>query len=185
MPTSGKINLHQAYIIQAYGCGPTQFFNGTCNNVDPARNCNTFNALSGSCMTCPNSNYNLSAGWCRIPPSCPTGSTAVGFVCVSDLCQTSTSAGKCATCKSVLNEVKADGSCGLKTCPSPQTLNTTSGACDKSQSKCGKGYFEVAGDCYLLKPHCTELSPWLTCSKCETKYTVENGYCTLCKGPNP
>ena len=42
-----KINLHQAYIIQAHGCGQNQFYNGTCNNVDPARKCNTFNALSG------------------------------------------------------------------------------------------------------------------------------------------
>ena len=37
----------------------------------------------------------------------------------------------------------------------------------------------------MLKPHCIELSPWLTCSKCQTNYTVENGYCVPCKGPNP
>ena len=48
MPLPGaKTNLHQTYVMQAHGCGQHQFYNGTCNNVDPAKKCNTFNALSG------------------------------------------------------------------------------------------------------------------------------------------
>ena len=64
-PCTGSIisnapaNLHQAYVIQAHGCSPTQFFNGTCNNVDPAKKCNTFNALSGDCTTCYSTKYDI------------------------------------------------------------------------------------------------------------------------------
>ena len=124
------INLHQQYVLQAHGCGPTQFFNGTCNNVNPAKNCNTFNALSGDCTTCPNQKYTLASGICSMPPTCSTGSTLKGTVCVSDLCQASNADGSCSSCKSVVNEVKADGSCGLKACNSPLTLNTATGNCD-------------------------------------------------------
>ena len=41
----------------------------------------------------------------------------------------------------VLNEVKPDGSCGLKTCPSPAVLNQTSGNCDAPLSNCEPGFF--------------------------------------------
>ena len=138
---AGPINLHQAYVIQAHGCGPTQFFNGTCNNVDPAKKCNTFNALSGDCTTCPSTKFTLASGVCVIPPTCSSGSTLVGVVCVSDLCATSNADGTCASCKSVLNEVKADGSCGLKTCTAPKVLNQTTGNCDAAPNNCDPGYF--------------------------------------------
>ena len=184
-PGAGTINSHQAYVIQAHGCGTGQFFNGTCNNVDPAKNCNTFNALSGDCTTCPSTKYTLASGSCVIPPTCSSGSTLVGVVCVSDLCATSNADGTCASCKSVLNEVKADGSCGLKVCTSPQVLNQTSGNCDAAPNNCQPGYFEVGTDCYKLGPNCTALSPFLTCATCDPGFNVEMGGCVPCKGPNP
>ena len=168
----GPINVHQQYIIQAHGCGLTQFFNGTCNNVDPAKNCNTFNALSGDCTSCPSTKYNLTSGSCVIPPTCSSGSTLVGVVCVSDLCATSNADGTCATCKSVLNEVKADGSCGAKTCTAPKVLNQTTGNCDAAPNNCDPGYFEVGTDCYKLGPNCTSLSPFLTCETCDPGYKI-------------
>ena len=178
-------NLHQAYVIQAHGCGPTQFFNGTCNNMDPNKNCNTFNALSGDCLTCPNTNYKLTAGACVIPPTCNPGFTLVGVVCVSDLCKTSNSNGACTSCKAVVNEVKADGSCGLKSCASPLILNTITGNCDTPPNNCDPGFFEVQGNCYRLPPNCLALNSILQCAKCKDGYTQEQGDCVKCKGPNP
>ena len=146
-PCTGSIisnapkNQHQAYVIQAHGCGPMQFFNGTCNNVDPAKQCNTFNALSGDCTTCYNTKYSLVSGSCVILPTCPSGSALVGAVCVSDLCKDSNAQGLCTSCKSVLNEVKADGTCGLKTCASPAVLNSTTGNCDTLPSNCQPGFY--------------------------------------------
>ena len=136
------ITLHQQYVLQAHGCGTTQYFDGTtCQNVDPAKNCGTHNSLSGDCTSCPSTKYTLSSGSCVLPPTCSTGSTLKGTVCVSDLCQASNADGSCSSCKSVANEVKADGSCGLKTCNSPLTLNTATGNCDVPPSNCPTGFF--------------------------------------------
>ena len=139
--SNAPANLHQAYVIQAHGCGPTQFFNGTCNNVDPARKCNTFNALWGDCTSCYSTKYTIVAGSCVILPTCSSGSTLVGAVCVSDLCKDSNAQGLCTSCKSILNEVKSDGTCGLKTCSSPAVLNSTTGNCDTPVNNCEPGFY--------------------------------------------
>ena len=65
--SSSPINLHQLYIMQSHRCTSNQFFNGSCNNMDPSKNCNTFNALSGDCTTCPSTKYSLYSGACVIP----------------------------------------------------------------------------------------------------------------------
>ena len=122
-------NLHQAYVTQALECGTNQFFNGTCNDMDPSKNCNTFNPLGGECQTCPNSSYILTGGRCVLPGTCSTGFTLQNYVCVSDLCASANADGSCSSCKSATNEVKADGSCGLKICTSPLILNISSGIC--------------------------------------------------------
>ena len=41
-----------------------------CKNVDPARNCNTWNPLGGECQTCPTEQHVLTGGSCVIPPTC-------------------------------------------------------------------------------------------------------------------
>ena len=181
---TGKTNLHQAYVIKAHGCGTTQFYNGSCHNVDPARKCNTFNALSGDCTTCPNTKFSLILGWCVIPQNCSEGSTLQGVVCVSNLCKESNAKGLCTSCKSVLNEVKADGSCRPKSCASPLTINSKTGNCDKPSHSCDPGYFPIEEDCYLLPPHCVALSPlpFLTCEDCEDGYTPEEGRCVEING---
>ena len=65
--SSSPINIHQLYIMQAYRCTSNQFFNGSCHNMDLSKNCNTFNALSGDCTTCPSTKYTLTSGACITP----------------------------------------------------------------------------------------------------------------------
>ena len=102
----------------------------------------------------------------------------MGAVCVSVLCKTSDARGLCTSCKSVLNEVKSDGSCGLKNCVAPETLNQNTGNCDKpSEENCNPGYFLIGEDCYLLPPNCQALSPLLTCEVCNDGYTHAGGSC--------
>ena len=86
--------------------------------------------------------------------------------------------GRCISCKSVLNEVKSDGSCGLKSCVAPDILNQKTGNCDKPPTdNCDPGYFPIGKDCYLLPPNCKELSPFLNCEVCDDGYTPEGGSC--------
>ena len=67
---SPPINIHQVYIMQSHWCQPNQFFNDSCNPMDPNKNCNTFNALSGDCTSCPGTQYSLTSGSCIIPKIC-------------------------------------------------------------------------------------------------------------------
>ena len=141
-PAEDPINLHQQNNIGGHSCNPTnQWWNGTnCNTVDPAKNCNTFDSRSGDCLSCKGSVLPTN-GACPSSSTCAAGSSLVGLVCVSDLCATSNADGTCATCKSVVNEVKADGSCDLKSCVVPLILNQVTGDCDVPPNSCPDGKF--------------------------------------------
>ena len=107
-----------------------------------------------------------------------------GGSCESEKCASKNSDGSCASCKSILEEVKPDGSCNLKACAPDKNINKATGKC-VSKNDCPLGQFKVGKQCYFLPHKCVSLNSLANCDKCEEKYEVLAGKCELCQGPNP
>lgn len=141
---SSAASSHQAYTIQAHQCGIRQFFNGTCNNVDPS--CNTFDPLTGNCFTCLDPTQTVVQGACVTaaaavtPPTCAPGQTLFNnAICIPETCSAADATGACTACVNtafVLNN----------------------GACNPVN--CGTGlYFSVAlGQCTFLPAQCVSFN---------------------------
>ena len=145
-------NAHQENAIKAHLCGKNQFYaNSMCQDVDPAKNCNTFNPLGGECQTCFNSRWTLTNGVC-IPP----GQSVAAAVALPQNCASVDSTGACTSCISLLYRVDvASGSCILKTCPSGEVLDINSGNCVAS---CASTQQAINNICYNKPANCLRIN---------------------------
>jgi hypothetical protein len=97
-------NVHQDYIMKAHACGIRQYFlNGICINVDSS--CNTFDPLSGACLTCLDNARTAVRGSCvnatnvTNAPVCPTGTKLFNNVtCIPEECSAVYANGSCSAC---------------------------------------------------------------------------------------
>ena len=96
-------NVHQTYVIQGHRCGLRQYLNnGTCLNVDSS--CNTFNPLTGDCLTCWENSRTVTNGICSAStasinvPSCAPGTFLFQNQCISNNCSAALPNGKCTNC---------------------------------------------------------------------------------------
>ena len=160
-------NIHAAYVIQAHACGSRQFFNGTCNDV--SSNCNTFDPLSGKCFSCANLTYTKVNGVCSAPVvvvTCAAGTYNNGGTCIPDNCSAVDATGNCTSCIKVTYQL-VSGKCTLKTCPTGQALNSTTGNCDV---QCATGEQNIKNVCHTIPKNCLSLAPHLACNQCESGF---------------
>ena len=160
-----KTNLHQQTALLAHRCGPRQFYNGSCHNIDQA--CNTFNPRADWCYTCKNTSIQAIDGKCRppLPPAAPS---------LPEHCLEGDSSG-CRSCSSPIYEV-VDGACALKACPPGSVLDAATGGCIK---ECSPSQQNIGGVCYKKRAHCLRMAPHLACEKCDTGYGFRRGDCVL------
>ena len=122
-------NIHQTYVIQGHRCGIRQYLNnGSCIDVDSS--CNTFNPLTGDCLTCWENSKTAIRGSCNSSvntapvPSCAIDTHLFQNQCISDNCSAAYQNGSCSACANT-------------------AFRLTSGQCVEIQCSIGL-YFSVA-----------------------------------------